>query len=410
MDIIIMEEDTPLKDLSITTSFGNIEVPTNDLFDFVKKCIQLNKRNADLVYSDIEDGYKSTSVSILAQHLIDSPKQVAIMKGNFVRPEQYAFFLNNGSVHPGKLAIFHSVRDEKIAGWTMWSTRENDLFHSIVSLNEHLIVAVKRQVASGTVYTLEKFGVDDSTTLDCETTTTLSQRGTPLVDGGSQSGTSVIVDGLTSSPVVNETFTIAGNATEYTIQAVTDNGSGEYTLNLDKTLAATPSDNAVITFTTGFLHTLNSLYGNNQSVNAVVGNSSLGTYTINSSNQITLTLSAGAQATGVKVGYNYTPSLETMPVDKELPEGPLTGEPRRISRAIVDLNSVLNMTIKAADNTAKSLVVQQLGFTIGSDLTPVTERKEFYFLGYSKEPTITISQTDPLPMKILGMTMEVVFS
>ena len=36
--------------------------------------------------------------------------------------------------------------------------------------------------------------------------------------------------------------------------------------------------------------------------------------------------------------------------------------------------------------------------------------KEFYFLGYSKEPTVTISQSDPLPMKILGMTMEVVFS
>ena len=68
------------------------------------------------------------------------------------------------------------------------------------------------------------------------------------------------------------------------------------------------------------------------------------------------------------------------------------------------------MTIKAADKTAKSLVVQQLGFAIGSDLVPVTERKEFYFLGYSKEPTVTISQSDPLPMKILGMTMEVVFS
>ena len=364
----------------------------------------------EFVWNDIEDGYKATSVSILAAHLVDAPKQISVQSGNLVKPEQYAFFLNNGSVHPGKLAVFHSVRDERIAGWTMWSTRENDLFHSIVSLNEHLIVAVKRQLASGTVYTLEKFAVDDSTTLDCQTTTTLSQRGTPLVDGGSQSGTTLIVDGLTSSPVVNETFTIAGNATEYTIQAVTDNSGGEYSLNLNKSLAATPADNAAITFTTGFLHTVNSLYGNNQSVNAVIGNSSLGTYTINSSNQITLTSSAGAQATGVKLGYNYTPSLETMPIDKELPEGPLTGEPRRISRAIVDLNSVLNMTIKAADKTAKSLVVQQLGFTIGSDLIPVTERKEFYFLGYSKEPTITISQSDPLPMKILGMTMEVVFS
>ena len=228
----------------------------------------------------------------------------------------------------------------------------------------------------------------------------------PIVKGASQTGTSLIVDGLTSAPAVNEKFTIAGNATEYTIQAVTDNSGGEYSVNLDASLAATPADNAVITFTEGHLHTMNAIYYTD-TVNAVVGNSSLGSFTI-SSNQITLTDSP--QATGMKVGYNFTPTLETMPIDKELPEGPLTGKPRRISRAIVDLNSVLNMTIKAADRTSKSLIVQQLGFTIGSDLTAITERKEFYFIGYDKSPTISISQTDPLPMKVLGMALEVVYS
>ncbi len=99
-----------------------------------------------------------------------------------------------------------------------------------------------------------------------------------------------------------------------------------------------------------------------------------------------------------------------MPIDKELPEGPLTGLPRRISRAIIDLNSTLDMTVKAADSTSKSLVVQQVGFSGGSDLVPVTEKKEFFFLGYNKSPTITISQDDPLPMKILGMSVEVVFA
>ena len=98
-----------------------------------------------------------------------------------------------------------------------------------------------------------------------------------------------------------------------------------------------------------------------------------------------------------------------MPVDKELPEGPLTGLPKRISRAIVDINSTLDMTIKAADSTAKELVVHQLGFTAGSDLEPVTSKKEFYFLGYSKNPTVTISQNDPLPLRLLGMSVEVVF-
>ena len=319
---------------------------------FVQKT---GKAIREFVYSDLEDGYKSTAVSILAQHLIDSPKEMAIMKGNDTRPEQYAFFLNAGTTHNGKLSVFHSVRDEKIAGWTQWSTRSGDVFDSIVSLNENLIVVGKRSLNGSTVYTLEKFADEDTTTLDCQTSTTLNQKGTPLVDGAGQSGTTLIADGFTSAPVVNEKFTIAGNATEYTIQAVTNNGSGEYSLNLNKTLAATPGDNAVITLTEGFVHTVNAIY-TAEKVNAVAGNSSLGEYTVSGSNTITLTSSAGAQATGVKVGFNYIPTVETMPIDKELPEGSLTGLPRRISRAIVDMNTTLDMTIKAADTTAKKFV------------------------------------------------------
>ena len=106
------------------------------MFDLATGFVQKNGKSIrEFVYSDLEDGYKSTSVSILAQHLIDSPKEIAIMKGNNTRPEQYAFFLNNGSTHTGKLAVFHSVRDEKIAGWGLWSTRDNDTFHSIFTLN-----------------------------------------------------------------------------------------------------------------------------------------------------------------------------------------------------------------------------------------------------------------------------------
>jgi hypothetical protein len=63
------------------------------MFDLATGFVQKNgKAIREFVYSDIEDGYKSTAVSILAQHLIDSPKEIAIMKGNLTRPEQYAFF------------------------------------------------------------------------------------------------------------------------------------------------------------------------------------------------------------------------------------------------------------------------------------------------------------------------------
>lgn len=360
----------------------------------------------EFIYSDIEGGYKSTAISILAAHLIDSPKQVTVLRGNFVRPEQYGFFLNSGSTHGGKLAVFHSVRDEKIAGWTLWNTKENDEFYSIAAINEYLYAVVKRTLDGSTVYSLEKFGDDDSTTLDCQTTTTLNQRGTPLVDGGSQTGSVLNVDGLTSDPEINEVFTIDADSTQYTITAVTNNGSGSYAITLDQNLDSTPADNAAITFIKGYLHDVNTVYGE-MDVNAVYGNSSLGEFTINSNNQITL---LSPEPTEVKVGFNYTPTIETMPVDKEIPTGPLTASPRRISKAYIDIYDSLNLTVKAADKTSKNLVITQLGFTAGTDLSKVSGKQEFNFLGYDKNPTITISQSDPLPLKILGIAMEIVFA
>ena len=55
------------------------------------------------------------------------------------------------------------------------------------------------------------------------------------------------------------------------------------------------------------------------------GNSALGSYTIDSNNKL---LDNAPQITGVRVGYNFTPVLETMPIDKEIDTGPLTGQPK----------------------------------------------------------------------------------
>ena len=361
----------------------------------------------EYVFSDIEQAYRSTSVSVLASHLIDTPKQLSMMTGNETKPEQFAFFLNSGTSDDGKLAVFHSIRDEKIAGWTMWETQSGDKFHSITALNDQLFVIVKRVVPSGTKYFLERFANDDTITLDCSTTTTVFQKGTPLVNGASQTGNSLSVDGFSSAPQIQETFTIAGNATKYTITAVTQTAAG-YDLTLDQNLAVSPSDNAAITVVDGFIHTVNAIYENTDTVYAVYGNGSLGEFTVNSSNRITLT--SAPFPTGTRVGFNYTPILETMPIDKEIDTGPLTGQPRRVNKAIVDISGGLDITMKAQDLEAKELVIQQVDFTINSDTTAVTDKKEFNFLGYSKSPTITISQNDPLPLKVLGIAMEIQFA
>ena len=378
------------------------------LFDGGTLFVQKNgKAVREFVFSEIEGGYKSTNLSVLSAPLIDTPKDIAAITGTANRPENYALFTNSGATNGGKVAVFHSIRDEEVQGWGMWETRTGDTFHSVTSANENLYCVAKREVGGSTSYLLEKFGEDDSTNLDCQTTTTVYQKGTPLVNGASQTGSSLTVDGFTSLPAVEETFTIAGNATVYTINAVTVTATG-HTLSLDQSLAATPSDNAVITVVKGFMHTVNAIYGNTTAINAVYGNSSLGSFAVDSNDRITLT--GNPQPTGVKVGFNFTPTLETMPVDKEVEEGPLSGEFRRIVRCVVDISNALDFRIKApSTGTEHELVIQQVNFTVGDDLTPITDRKEFFFLGYSRSPSVTITQNDPLPLKVLGMTLELQF-
>lgn len=72
--------------------------------------------------------------------------------------------------------------------------------------------------------------------------------GSVKVDGGSQTGTSLIVDGLTGTPQTGDTFTVAGIEKVYTISSVGTITSGGGTLTISPALASSPADNADITF------------------------------------------------------------------------------------------------------------------------------------------------------------------
>jgi hypothetical protein len=74
--------------------------------------------------------------------------------------------------------------------------------------------------------------------------------GTVLVDGGTQTGSSLVVDGLTSVPQVGDTFTIAGVDLTYIITASVTVTSGGATLSIYPALDSSPADDAAITFKT----------------------------------------------------------------------------------------------------------------------------------------------------------------
>lgn len=74
--------------------------------------------------------------------------------------------------------------------------------------------------------------------------------GTVLVDGGSQTGTSLVVDGLTATPQIGDTFIVAGIEKVYTITGSVTVVTGGATLTINPALASSPADNAAITFLT----------------------------------------------------------------------------------------------------------------------------------------------------------------
>ena len=81
--------------------------------------------------------------------------------------------------------------------------------------------------------------------------------GTVLVNGASQTGSSLVVDGLTAAPQEGDVFKITGVDKVYTVTADASVSSGGATLAINPSLASSPADNAAITFLSTSLESSN---------------------------------------------------------------------------------------------------------------------------------------------------------
>lgn len=117
---------------------------------------------------------------------------------------------------------------------TFTSTTSNYLTLGVASWEDNAIVAKNDNIffTSGSGYTHIN----------------VPSYGTPLVNAGSQTGTSLDIDGLTSAPRAGDVFKIAGIDLVYTVTANATVSSGASTLAINPALASSPADNAIITF------------------------------------------------------------------------------------------------------------------------------------------------------------------
>ena len=105
------------------------------------------------VFSFNEDAYTSNDISVLSSHLIDRPKDMAILAGTTTEDANWVFIINKN----GTAAVLNTMRAQDINGFTKWTpyneggtVRRNKL-QSCTVVDDELYVIVERVGFNNTV-------------------------------------------------------------------------------------------------------------------------------------------------------------------------------------------------------------------------------------------------------------------
>ena len=143
-------------------------------------------------------------------------------------------------------------------------------------------------------------------------------------------------------------------------------------------------------------------FTNGAVLDVVSGTHYLGQFTVASGN---IDVSAVDNSlSSAEIGFKFDVTLTTNPIDTVGQSGAITGEPRSLNKVIVDLNSTLSVSVNTKD-----LIIRHVTDDLSQARTPVTGKREFRLLGYSKDPQVTISQSAPLSLQVNSLIAEVTF-
>ena len=107
-------------------------------------------------------------------------------------------------------------------------------------------------------------------------------------------------------------------------------------------------------------------------------------------------------ATVIEVGLDYTTTVTTMPINMDFQDGPTLTRKKRIVKVVPNVYQSLGMSING-----DRFIDRNFGMSLDSAPTAYTGLKEMYLLGWTELAQVTITQTDPTPMTVLGLAIEV---
>ena len=397
---------TPLDSMIIRqTSFGIQQKGEPHPFDGGTLYIQNNGKNIrDYVFASTTELFDSNNTSLESAHLIINPVDAAVATSLPDRTEQF-YFLVCGD---GTIAVYSSQKEQKIFGWTQWNTDGNYL--SMCCLSSSIYTLTSRTINEATVYSLEQFATtqfDIPTDMSFVKTMSSSYQphGTVKNKGAVSSGLSqFIIDGATASPNQGETFQFGGSGTTHTVTSVVATGTtNEYVISVSP-VTASISDNTTLVFLTSRVFTGVTQIG--KTVHATSGSTEEGNFFYYGSAVVTGagTATFPIPSAACDIGLDYDITVETLPRERATAEGDMIGRPRKIGKSILELSTTYNVTI----NTNQLLIGSTVN-DLTNGLQSFTGKKEVHTLGYNTDPTLTVSQSAPLPMRVLGITTEVYY-
>ena len=153
---------------------------------------------------------------------------------------------------------------------------------------------------------------------------------------------------------------------------------------------------------TAGVFTVSNFFENGAEVDVISATDYLGKFTV-SGGQIDVS-AVDASLTSCQVGFGFDVELKTNPIDVNTAIGPETGQPRSLSRVILDLSETLSVSVNN-----KKLIIRKVNNDFSQPRQAVTGKREFYLLGYNKDPQVTVTQTAPMFIQVNGLVAEVSF-
>ena len=153
---------------------------------------------------------------------------------------------------------------------------------------------------------------------------------------------------------------------------------------------------------TAGVFTVSNFFENGAEVDVISSTDYLGKFTV-SGGQIDVS-AVDASLTSCQVGFGFDVELKTNPIDVNTAIGPETGQPRSLSRVILDMSETLSVSVNN-----KKLIIRKVNNDFSQPRQAVTGKREFYLLGYNKDPQITVTQTAPMFIQVNGLVAEVSF-